>query len=117
MNIHDRAHELAKVLQNSQEYQTLLATQSALSTDEAAKKMVKEFLTKKMEAEYEIMAGKPEDKAKTEKLQKMYELLAINTRARDFLHAQIRFQQVMGDVYKIMSDAVTEGMSIFADEQ
>ena len=116
MSIHDKAHELAKSLKTSEEYKALLATQAALDTDDVAKKMVKEFLTKKMEAEYEIMAGKPEDKAKTEKLQKMYEVLAVNTRARDFLHAQIRFQQVMGDVYKILSDSVAEGMNIFANK-
>ena len=116
MSVHDRAHELAKILKSSEEYRNLLAAQTALNTDEAAKKMVKDFLAQKMEAEYEMMAGKPEDKAKMEKLQKMYDLLAINTRARDFLHAQMRFQQVMGDVYKIISDSVAEGMSIFAKE-
>ena len=116
MNIHDKAHELAKGLKDSEEYRMLLVAQRALDTDEPAKKMVREFLAQKMDAEYEIMAGKPEDKGKTENLQKMYEILSINTRARDYIHAQMRFQQMMGDIYKIISDSVAEGMSIFAKE-
>lgn len=113
MNIHDKAHELAKSLHESQEYQLLLREQKKIENDSQARKMVKEFMTKKLEIEYEVMSGKPEDKQKVENLQRMYEVLAVNSNARDFLHAQMRFQQLMGDVYKIVGDSVAEGMDIF----
>lgn len=116
MSIHDKAHELAKELKNSEEYRSFLAAQKQLDTDEDAKRMIKTFLAKKLEAEYEMMAGKPEDKGKLEQLQKMYDLLTVNSRARDYIHAHMRFQQIMGDVYKIVGDSVAEGMSFFANE-
>ncbi|GBG57101.1 UPF0342 protein [Sporomusaceae bacterium FL31] len=116
MNTYDKAHDLAKVLQNSEEYRTFLAAKKLVDTDEQAKKMVGEFITKQMELEYEMMSGKPEDKAKIDQLQKMYDLLVLNSKARDFMQAHMRFQRVMGDIYKIIGDSVAEGMSFFAKE-
>ena len=116
MNIYDSAHQLAKGLRQSEEYQIFLAAKKQIDADSQAKKMVKDFLTKKLEIEYEVMTGKPEDKAKMENLQRMYEVLSANTVARDFLHAQMRFQQIMGDIYKIIGDSVAEGLDFLAKE-
>jgi cell fate (sporulation/competence/biofilm development) regulator YlbF (YheA/YmcA/DUF963 family) len=116
MNIYDKAHDLARMLQQSQEHQSFLVEQKKVQSDNQAKKMVKEFITKKIELEYETMAGKPEDKAKMEQLQRMYEVLCVNANARDFLHAQMRFQQLMGDVYKILGDSVAEGLDFLAKD-
>lgn len=116
MSTYDKAHDLANALKQSQEYQNFLTEKKKIESDSQAKKMVKEFVTKKIEIEYETMAGKGEDKAKLEQLQRMYEVLSVNTKARDFLHAQMRFQQMMGDVYKILSDSVAEGLDFFAKE-
>lgn len=116
MNIHDKAHELAKGLQQSQEYQEFLAMKQKLESDAHAQKMVRDFIAKKIEVEYEILAGKPEDKEKTDQLQRLYDVLSYNATARDFLHAQMRFQQVMSDVYKIIGDGVAEGLDFLAQE-
>ena len=43
MNTYDRAHELAKMLRNSDEYQALLQAKQAVDTDEQTKKMIKDF--------------------------------------------------------------------------
>lgn len=116
MNIHDKAHDLARSMRQSSEYQEFLAKKQALETDSQAKKMVKDFLIKKLEIEYESMAGKAEDKAKIDNLQRMFEVISANGNARDFLHAQMRFQQLMGDVYKIIGDSVAEGLDFLAKD-
>lgn len=116
MNVYDGAHGLAKVLQASEEYKAMAAAKNAIAGDDTAKKMVKDFLSKQMELEYGVMTGKGEDKAKTESLQKMYELISVNVRARDFLQAHFRFQRMMGDVYKIIGESVAEGLDIFAEK-
>lgn len=115
MNIYDKAHELARGLKQSEEYRAFLAAKTALATDPDAKKMVQDFLRKKMEQEYEALAGK-EDAAKTEALQRMYELLAVNAKARDFLAAYFRFQRTMADISKIIGESVAEGLDLFAKE-
>jgi len=116
MNHYDKAHELAGLLRNCDEYRSLLTAKNLIESDQQAKKMVKDFVMKQMELEYEVMAGKPEDKVKTEQLQKMYELLSFNANARDFLQAYIRFQRAMADVYKIIGESVAEGLDLFAKE-
>lgn len=113
MNIHDKTHDLANALRNSAEYREFLAVKRQVDSDEAAKKMIKDFLTKQMEFEMARMSGKPEDKNETAQLQKMVELISCNSRARDFLQAHMKFQRTMADVYKIIGEAVAEGMDFF----
>ena len=115
MNVYDRGHELARALKESNEYKNFLAAKKVVDSEPETKKMVKEFLAKQMEIEYETMAGK-RDQAKVEQLQKMYELLAYNTKARDFLDNYMRFQRMMADVYKILGDSVAEGMDFIVKE-
>ncbi len=114
--IYDKAHELARALRASAEYQAFLKAKEALAPDAEAKKMVRDFLLKKAELEYEAMTGKVEDKAKIEQLQRMYELLAYNSKAREFLEAHARFQRIMADVSKIIGEAVAEGLDLFAKD-
>jgi cell fate (sporulation/competence/biofilm development) regulator YlbF (YheA/YmcA/DUF963 family) len=116
MSTYDSAHGLAKALQQSEEYRSFLAAKQLIEHDETAKKMVRDFIGKQMEFEYEMMAGKPEDKAKVDQLQKMYDMLMTNARARDFMQAHMRLNRMMGDVYKIIGDSVAEGMNFFAKE-
>jgi len=116
MSIHDKAHDLGRTLRNSEEYQAFLATKQQLDRDPSSKKMVQDFFAKKLAAEYDVMAGKPEDKEQSQELQKMYELIVINPKARDFIHAHMRFQQIAADIYKIIGDAVAEGMDLFGEK-
>lgn len=115
MNPYDKAHELAKALQASEEYRAFLAAKTALAADPDGQKMVKDFLAKKMEQEYEALAGK-EDAAKGEALKRMYDLLVVNARARDFMGAYFRFQRTMADISKIIGDSVAEGLDLFAKD-
>lgn len=116
MSTYDKAHELAKALKNSDEYRSFLAAKNSVEADAQAKQMVQDFIARQMEVQYEMMSGKPEDKNKVEQLQKMYELLIVNSKAKDFVHAHMRFNQIIGDIYKIIGDSVAEGMDFFAKE-
>lgn len=114
MNVHDKAHELAQILNNCEEYQGFLKAKKILESDDAAKKMVKDFLGKQMAYEYEKMAGKSATDQE-QQLQKIAELLALNPVAAQFLQAHLRFQRVMADIYKIIGDSIAEGMDIFGN--
>lgn len=116
MTGYDKAHELARILKDSDEYRTLSRARKELDTDAAAIAMVKDFLRKSMEAQIEAMSNKPEAKAKEAALQKMYEMLSLNSRARDYVAAYFRFQMVMKDIYKIIGDAIGEGLDPFAEK-
>lgn len=115
MNVYDNAHELARALKNSSEYQNYLKAKQAIDAEPEAKKMIKEFLAKQMEVEYETMAGK-RDEAKVQQLQNMYQLLAYNTKAREFLDNYMRLQRMMSDIYKILGESVAEGLDFIVKE-
>ncbi|GMB00276.1 YlbF family regulator [Pelosinus sp. IPA-1] len=113
MNIYDKTHDLVRAIKESPEYTEFMAVKKGIDTDETAKKMVKEFIAKQMELEYEMMGGKPEDKTKTEEIQKMYQLIIGNSKASAFMQSYMKFQRLVADIYKILGDSVAEGMDFF----
>ncbi len=115
MNAYDKGNELARSLKESEEFRTLCAAKRELDSDPTARDMVKDFLRKQMEMQIELMSGKPDAKAKEASLQKLAELLSMNARSRDYISAYFRFQQVMTDIYKMIGDAVGEGLDPFAE--
>jgi len=116
MNAYDKGHELARSLKESEEYRTLCAAKRSLDTDPAARDMVKDFLRKQMALQIELMSGKPDAKEKEAALQKLVELLSMNVRSRDYISAHFRFHQMMADIYKLIGDAVGEGLDFFAEK-
>lgn len=112
MQVYDKAHEIANILRQSTEYKNLLSAKQAIDKDPATKQLVQDFITKQMEFEFERMSGKPEDKTKMAQLQKLGEMLSLKSDARSYLEAYMRVQRTMADMYKIIGEAVAEGMDI-----
>lgn len=113
MNIYDKTHDLVKAIKQSPEFVEFQQVKKMIETDETAKKMVKDFIAKQMELEYEMMGGKEEDKAKTAQIQQMYQLITGNANASAFMHSYMKFQRLVADIYKILGDSVAEGMDFF----
>lgn len=117
MNAYDKGHELAWALKESDEFRALGLARHELDTDTIARDMVKDFLRKQVELQLEVMSGKSDVKSKQDSLQKLGELLSLNSKARDYIAAYFRFQKVMTDIYKIIGDAVGEGLDPFAEKK
>ena len=116
MAAYDKGHELARALKESDEFRALGVARRDLDTDPDARNMVKDFLRKQVELQVDVMSGKPDAKGKEEALKQMAELLALNVRARDYITAYFRFQRIMTDIYKIIGEAVGEGLDPFAEK-
>ncbi|EIW17962.1 MULTISPECIES: YlbF family regulator [Pelosinus] len=113
MNIYDKTHDLVRAIKESPEYREFMEVKKVIDTDEQAKKMVKDFIAKQMELEYDMMGGKGEDKATTEQIQQMYQLIVGNSKASAFMQSYMKFQRLVADIYKILGDSVAEGMDFF----
>ncbi len=113
MLIYDKTHELVKEIKNAPEFIAFQEAKAAIDKEESTKKLVQDFIAKQMEIEYEMMGGKPEDKAKTAQIQQMYQLIIANQKAAAFMQAYMSFQRIVADVYKILGDSVAEGMDFF----
>ena len=117
MNVHPKGCVFFFVFMESDEYKALRRARQELDADPAARDMARDFLRKQMEMQLEIMSGKADVQEKQAALQKLYEVLAVNARARDFVALYMRFQQIIQDVYKMISDAVGEGLDPFAEKK
>lgn len=108
MNVYDVANELAKAMRESQEFKRLSEAKKKLSEDSSAEAMVNDFMKQKQELEMEQFAGKTPEKEKMEKVQKLYEVLSLNSAANDYLQSYIRFQMMINDISKSIGDVVKE---------
>lgn len=109
MSTLDRAHELARALRASDEYRRLKELQGTLADNKDAEQMVNDFLKKQSELQLEMMQGK-QNEEKIQQLQKMYELLSMNSVAGTYVQAYMRFQLMMQDVSKIIAESVDDVM-------
>ena len=110
--VYDRAHELAAALARCDEYKRLAAAKEGIAGDSVAMQMVRDFLRRKMELDMAAMTGREPDKAAVAKLEPWAGVVSANPRARDYLEAYSRFQVLMGDISRILSEAVKQGMDI-----
>jgi len=116
MNIYDKAHDLVGSIKKTPEYSDFMATKKILETDEKAKAMVKEFITKQMQLEYEMMGEKSTEKEKADKMQEiqqLHHLISGNSKAVQFMTSYLKFQRIVADIYKILGDSIGEGMDFF----
>lgn len=113
MNVYDNANLTAKAIKESHEYKKLLDSKEKLSSDKDAQKMVKDFLEKQAGLQLDAISGKEPEKEKQEQIQKLYELISLNEKARDYIQAYMRFQMMLEDIYKILGDAIKPVTSEF----
>ena len=112
MNIYDKAHDLANAIKDCNEYKQLLEAGKVLETDGDSKKIVQNFLLKQVELEYSKVLGTEPDQEKLKQQQDLALIVNNNVMAREYLQSYYKWQQHAGDIYKILGEAMAEGMSI-----
>lgn len=110
MNVYDLANNLASEMKKSQEFIKVQEAKKALDTDKEAAKMVKDFNAQRRELEMQQLSGKEPSKEKLEKVQNLYNLLAANSIAVEYVQAEMRFQMMLNDVSKAIGEVVKEAI-------
>lgn len=109
---YDLAYELQKAMRDSEEHKEMMAAQEAIKDDQAAKGMVEEFMSLQMQLEYAKIADAPEAEELLKKLEGLLPMVQANSGANAYLTAHARWTQVANDIYRIISEPITEGMKI-----
>ena len=112
MEIYDKAHELAGVIQDCEEYTALLAAGEKLNSDEKTKKLVRDFLMLQAQLAYAQSMGDKPIRKKIELLNQKAELVKRNETAVEYLTHYNKWQGMAGEVFQIIQNAMAEGMSI-----
>lgn len=108
--VYDNAQNLARDLQNSEEYTKYKELREKAYANETTKNLLSEYHKLQMRAQASILSGQ-RDEAAIEQLQKLGELLQLDKTASDFLIAEYRLNTMLGDVYKILADAIDLDLS------
>lgn len=104
MNVYDEAHALARHLKETEEYREFTRLKEAAYDDATNKTLLNEY--KRLQFRMQATAasgGRPSDED-MQKLTRIASLLQLNTDARDYLLAEMRFQKLLADIYKILGE-------------
>ena len=108
--VYDTAKLLASEMKNSVEYREFSAAKERAMENATTRSLIEEYNRLQMLAQAALIAGEREN-ASIQKLQKVGELLQFDKDASSYLMAEFRLKRMLGDVYKILAEAVEIDLS------
>lgn len=115
MKNYDKAYELAKDIQESEEYAVYCKLKDEVFEEEINRNLYKQYRQLSMEANAAMMAGQKFSEETEAKFKHLTGLLAMNPKVNEFMMAEHRVNQVMGDIFKILADAVQLDLDFLQD--
>lgn len=113
MYIYDKANELAKLIQQSEEYKAYKELKDKLYADDKTKILLTEYKRHQFEAQAVYLSGREPDAGAMEQLKKLGEILQFNSEVTEYFAAEYRFNTMIGDIYKIIGDACDLDLGMF----
>ncbi len=106
MNVYDAAHSLAKAIKESDELTKFKELQAQMFAKEDIKSQFDNFQKLQIEIQTAQMTGQSVDEEKMKEAQSLFELIQQDQVANQYFLAEMKLNQMMGDVTKIISDAM-----------
>lgn len=120
MNVYDHAHNLARALKQSEEYQGLLEAKKKLEADPENKEMLLDFRRCQWDVQKARALDEEVDEVTQRRFQQLAELVGANPIVQGYLGAEYRFGQIMVDLQKILAGALAEwfesNAEVFGDQ-
>jgi cell fate (sporulation/competence/biofilm development) regulator YlbF (YheA/YmcA/DUF963 family) len=110
MNLHDKAHELARALRESSELKELKQLNDQIKADADSKRMLDDFRQRQMELQQRMMSGEMPDPDEMKKMEQLYEVINLNPALRGIFDVERRLSVIMEDVHRIISEPLQEVM-------
>lgn len=111
MNIYDKINELASAIKQSAELNDYVEIKKKVYESEEKKKQIQDFRQKQIEVQALGMEGKEKEaEAKYAILQQMYQILIQDEDVKKMFDAEVKFDILVGDMYKILGDAIREAI-------
>ncbi len=112
--VYDKANELARELGSCEEYKAYRAAREKAYASETTKALLKEYAQLRVRAQGALVSGQKDEEA-MERLQKIGEVLQLNRDASEYLIAEYRLNTMLGDVYKILAQAIDIDLGLEQD--
>lgn len=110
MNVYDQAHQLATAIKESEECKQFNDVRKKLEANLDLDSAIKDFMKKQFEFQASQMMGQEVDPEEFAKLQQLSAVLMQDPLSSQYFNNQMRFSQMMSDVYKIIGDVADFGI-------
>lgn len=108
MYVYDEANNLAKAIQESQEYIEYKKAKEEINKNLSAKEKIEIFEKLRYDVQILSLQGEKQEEEKIVKLKEMYEILNKDEEIKKFFDIEVRFNIMLADVNKIISEAVKD---------
>lgn len=109
MSVYDLAHALAKALQEAEIYREYLAAKSKIVADPKMEKMLKDYQALYFKVHTAGLLGQEIKAAEKEKLEKLEDIIKLNSTIQEFLSSENRLGVMLQDVQKITTGSLDLG--------
>ncbi len=108
MQVYDTVNKLAEEIKTSSEYMDLKNAKQAINTMPEYKNKIEEFNKLRYEEQLNTMQTGKTDEAKMLNIQNMYKEMIEIPEIRKYFDAELKFNVMLGDVNRIISEAVKD---------
>ena len=105
-NVYDIAHELVRSLRETDQYKDYKDAEAKLKANEEVSRMMDDFQAKSMEYQTKIMYGQMPEQEELAQMQQMSAIIMSDPLAASYINAQMQLQTIIGDIFKIIGEAV-----------
>lgn len=102
---YDSAHRLASDIRQSEEYQTYHRLREDVMADETVAALIREYKKLQLSLQMAAMSGQQPDSDDMQRFSGISALLFGKPEVSQYLLAEMRLQQAMADIFKILTDA------------
>jgi len=106
MNVYDKAHQLAKALKDSSEYNSFKELQKKLDENPSIKNMMEDFKKQRFEVQSAQMRGQQVEADKLSKLEELQRHIMEEDIVAEYMEAEYRFTQMVTEIYKIIGESI-----------
>ena len=106
VNVYDDAHRLARSIQASPEYVDFRLAAARLKAEKSSLEMLRDFRRRQFELQAKALQGEEIPAEEEERFERLSEILASHAVIVAFLQAEYTLSRVLGDIQKVIADAV-----------
>lgn len=106
MNVYDEAHNLARAIKESTEFQQFDNLRREIEKDETTAQMLKDLQAKQMEIQAAQMTGQEPNAETITQMQSLATMIATKPLAAQYMQAEAAFSVMVNDVFGILGEAM-----------
>ena len=105
-NVYDIAHELVRSLKETDQYKDLAEANEKIKGNEQISAMMEDFQKKSLEMQTKQMTGEAPSDEEMSQFQQLYAIVMSDPLASRYFAAQMNLSTIIGDIYKIIGEAL-----------